>query len=125
VLQQWEWETILRWAAESPAPLKGDAPVNNRAPIVRISALDSHVDTTLHLSLTLEDPDGAASVGIVKVGPFTLKMDRPGAFIADVDTSAWPEGSLPVDVVLCDGWTKANYSLGPVTVMHAQIPSSD
>jgi len=124
-LEPWQWETILRWAAESPAPLKGDAPVDNRAPLVRISELDSHVDRTLHLSVNLEDPDGSASVGIVKIGSFILKMDRPGAFIADVDTSTWPEGALPVDVVLCDGWTKANYSLGPVTVAHVQSPAND
>jgi hypothetical protein len=124
-LEPWQWETILRWAAESPAPLKGDAPVANRAPIVRISALDTHVDKTLHLSLNLEDPDGSASVGIVKIGSFTLRMERPGAFIADVDTSSWLEGSLPVDVVLCDGWTKANYSIGPVTVAHMPAPDND
>ena len=124
-LEPWQWETILRWTAERPTPLKGDAPVDNRAPVVRISELDSHVDRTLHLSLNLEDPDGSASVGIVKIGSFTLKMNRPGAFIADVDTSSWPEGALSVDVVLCDGWAKANYSFGPVTVAHTQAPSID
>jgi hypothetical protein len=117
-LERWEWETILRWAAESPAPLKGDVPIDNRAPVVRILQLDSHVDKSLHVSLVLEDPDGAAAVGIVTIGSFVLKMDRPGAFIADVDASSWPEGPMAVDAVLCDGWTKATYSLGPVTVAH-------
>jgi len=121
-LEQWEWETILRWAAESPTPLKGDAPIDNRAPVVRVLELDNHVDKILHLSLVLEDPDGSAAVGIITIGSFVLKMDRPGAFVADVDASPWPEGPMALDAVLCDGWTRANYSLGPVMVSHLPMP---
>ena len=29
------------------------------------------------------------------------------------------------DAVLCDGWTKVNYSLGPVTVAHMRSPPND
>ena len=89
---------------------------------MRILELDNHVDKTLHLSLVLEDPDGSAAVGIIKLGSFVLKMDRPGAFLADVDTSSWPEGPMAIDAELCDGWTKANYSLGPLMVSHLPKP---
>ena len=101
-------------------PKRGDPPVDNRPPVLRITKLDTRVDKAMSVALTLEDPDGHAAVGVVTVGPFTLKMDRPGAFTATVSTADWPEGDLPVDVVLCDGWTKANYSLGPITVSHEQ-----
>ena len=124
-LAEWEWQTILRWTAgapdagaDEPVPEKGPAPLQNRAPVVSLSRLNRTADKRVSLSANLEDPDGHSAVGVLTIGTFTLRMDRPGIFAADIDTSKWLEGDTPVQAVVCDGWTTASYNLGTIAITH-------
>ena len=116
-LEEWEWQTILRWTG---AHEKGPAPTGNRPPIVRMGDFVSSADKRLPISVTLSDPDGQAAVGVLTVGNFKLKMDRPGAFSGTIDTSTWDEHDFVIQATVCDGWDQASYTLGTVTVLHEE-----
>jgi hypothetical protein len=114
-LGDWEWRTLLRWTDN---PSRGLAPTSNHPPVVQIRAETLFADKRWSIWAIVEDPDGEAAVGLLTVGDFQLKMDRPGAFIIDIDTSRWPAGEVPVHAVACDGWTNVDYALGTITVQH-------
>jgi len=113
-LADWEWQTILRW---TDLPEKGTRP-ENQAPVLRIASLSRSVDRALSYSVIVEDPEGQSAVGVLTIGSFKLKMNRPGAFAGAIDTSSWPEGEAAVQAVVCDGWTNAAYTLGTIVISH-------
>ena len=117
-LPDWEWQTILRWS-NTQHPIKGPIPAGNRLPVLSVRDLASSADTRLRFSAVLEDPDGESAVGIITIGDVKLKLDRPGSFTFDLDTSIWTEGDLPVGATVCDGWDKATYGYGSISVAHA------
>jgi hypothetical protein len=114
-LADWEWQTLLNWTAD---PVKGSYPPDNRPPTLHLTTDTRVVDQRLNLSAVLEDPDGQSAIGVLTVGDYTLKMDRPGAFTATVDTSNWPAGDAAIAATVCDGWSRARYDLGGVSVLH-------
>ena len=114
-LAEWEWQTILGWTGTHE---KGPPPIGNRPPVVHLAETALTVDKRLVISVVLDDPDGQSAVGVLSVGDFKLKMDRPGAFSVTVDTSEWDDGDLSVQATVCDGWGNASYALGTVTVLH-------
>jgi hypothetical protein len=116
-LADWEWQTLLRWTAH---PEKGAIPEGNRPPTCRITNATRIVDAELDLGVVVEDPDGESAIGILTIGDTRITLDRPGAFLAAIDTSAWAEGEVPVSVALCDGWNSATYGLGSFTIQHHQ-----
>jgi hypothetical protein len=106
-LADWQRETLIRWASAADPP-RG------------LSAASATADQRLTFTAVIDDPDGEPVVGILKVGDLRLKMDRPGSFAADLDTSAWPAGTQPISAVLCDGWSNVAYPLGNVEIKHAR-----
>jgi hypothetical protein len=115
-LADWERKTLLRWA-EQPFPTRGLPPAGNGRPHISLRA-PRFANGKLPIHVVVEDPDGEAVVGVVKVGSVTLRMDRAGAFSATVDTSEWPEGRYPINAVVCDGWGSSALRLGVVDVLH-------
>jgi hypothetical protein len=117
LLQDWERETIVRWAMQ---PAKGAPPATNRPPTIDIAHVPVTADQRLTFTAVLDDPDADPIVGVIEaMGADTLfAMNRAGAFTVDLDTSAWPAGARRLSAVLCDGWTKATYDLGSVTIEH-------
>lgn len=113
-LADWEWQTILPW---TDLPQKGTRP-ENQAPVLRIASLSRTADKALDYSVIVEDPEGQSAVGVLTIGSFRLKMNRPGAFAGAIDTSSWPEGEAAVQAVVCDGWTNAAYTLGTIVITH-------
>ncbi|HEX3697658.1 MAG TPA: hypothetical protein VH374_19960 [Polyangia bacterium] len=116
-LADWERETITRWAS-APDPPKGVPNRDDRRPEIQLSAPAAIVDKRLAFTAVIDDPDGESVVGILKIGDMTLLMDRPGSFAADIDTSAWANGTRPISAVLCDGWSNFSYHLGNVEIKH-------
>lgn len=114
-LEDWEWQTILGWTGPHP---KGLPPVGNRPPAVHLTETGLTVDKQLTMSIVLDDPDGQSAVGVLTVGDFKLKMDRPGAFAVTIDTSEWEDGEIAIQATVCDGWDKTSYGLGAITVSH-------
>ena len=101
-LADWEWQTLLRWTVD---PRKGAYPEGNRPPTIRLTADTRQVDSRFTFSALLEDPDGQSAIGVLTIGASTLKLDRPGAFSAILDTSGWPPGDVPIAATVCDGWS--------------------
>ncbi len=114
-LADWEWKTILRW---TQAPAKGAAPPGNRPPTVRLVNSAPSADKRWTLSAVVEDPDGESAIGMLTIGDFKFNLDRPGAFVSEIDTSQWPAGDVSVQAIVCDGWTSATYTLGSIAVAH-------
>jgi hypothetical protein len=114
-LPDWQITTLDRWIT---APVKGPAPAANRAPTISTSQLPATADRTFSFTAVLDDPDGDPVIGVIEVAGLAFLMNRPGSFAVAFDSSAWPTGTLRPVAVLCDGWTKATYDLGPVQVKH-------
>lgn len=112
-LEEREWRTIQNWL-ETGIP-RGEAPLGNRAPEVKFSAVPGPTPHTLDVSIVVTDPDWDPTVGVLKIGDITLRMERGGAFSERLDTAKWPEGPLPVSAAVCDGWASARFALGTVT----------
>jgi hypothetical protein len=117
LLQDWERETLVRWTMQ---PAKGAPPANNHAPTITIAHVPVSVDQRLNFTAVLDDADADPVIGVVKVtGASTaFAMNRAGAFSVDLDASTWPAGTERLSAVLCDGWTKATFDLGPITIKH-------
>ena len=104
-----------RWATQ---PAKGAPPAGNRPPTIDIAHVPVSADQRLDFTAVLVDPDGEPVVGVIEIGGAVFAMDRSGAFSVDFDSSKWPAGAQRLSAVLCDGWTKATYDLGSVTITH-------
>ena len=114
-LQDWQRDTLLAWAKN---PIKGSPPADNHAPSLRVPKLPAKVDRNLGFTAVVEDADGHPVVGILRVANVVLRLDRPGSFAVNIDSSAWPEGTQRMRVTLCDGWTQSEFDLGDVAVKH-------
>jgi hypothetical protein len=106
-------QTLRRWGEQ---PLRGEMPWNNQLPVMRLRRFPHAAAAQLSFVAILEDADGQAVVGVLKIGEHVYKMDRAGAFEMSIDVSAWPAGSYPVSAVLCDGWINASYDFAPLEV---------
>jgi len=118
-LPDWQLQTIERWVT---SPVKGPSPSGNRAPTIMTSGLPAAADGTLSFTATLADPDGDPVIGVIEVAGFAFLMNRPGSFAVSFDTHDWPAGSQRPTAVVCDGWTKATYDLGPLLIQHSVAP---
>jgi hypothetical protein len=117
-LTDWQRETIVRWASE-PDPLKGEPQRDNHRPDIQLGGDSSVANARLAFTAVISDPDNESVVGVLKIGDVSLKMDRPGAFAATLDTSAWPAGLYPISATICDGWDSVTYDrLGNVQIRH-------
>jgi hypothetical protein len=114
-LADWETQTIERWAK---APVKGLPPVGNRLPTITTNNLPNVANGTFSFTALVDDPDGDPVVGVVEVAGFAFLMNRPGSFAVTFDASTWPAGTVRPTAVLCDGWAKATYDLGPIQISH-------
>lgn len=114
-LPDWQLTTLDRWIT---SPVKGPAPTDNHAPTISTSQLPASADHDFAFTAVLDDQDGDPVIGVIEVAGFAFLMNRPGSFAVDFDSSAWPAGTLRPVAVLCDGWTKATYDLGPVQIKH-------
>jgi hypothetical protein len=90
-LADWERETLVRWA-DLQAP-RGMPRSNNRPPQMKLDTRQADRMITVHATVT--DPDGESAVGVLKLGPQVLMMDRAGSFAATVDAKAWADGKYP------------------------------
>jgi hypothetical protein len=117
-LHDWEWQTIQAWVNDG-AP-RGELPPSNRPPRFRLYHDSGPADATLDITAVIEDPDGDPVVGVLMFGDDHLKMNRAGAFSETLDTSSWAAGDRAITAVLCDGWSNVTYSVGMLTVDHAQ-----
>lgn len=118
-LAEWEWTTILRWAADPQRGVKGRGAKINHPPTLTINGTGETADKVLDVTVVVADADGDPVVGVLKIGDEVLKMDRSGSFSARLDTAAWPAGQRPVSAVLCDGWSNVTQELGVVEIKHA------
>jgi hypothetical protein len=114
-LHGWERDTLVRWATQ---PIKGSPPAGNHPPTIQVVGLPVTAGNRLHFTALLSDPDGDEVVGVVKVADEMFAMSRSGTFVADLDTSNWPTGTLRLSAVVCDGWSNVTYDLGPVDIKH-------
>lgn len=117
-LAEWEWQTIQTWLRDG-AP-KGAMPTGNLPPRITLTLTPGVANDRLAVDALVEDQDGDAAVGLVRIGDFTLNVDRTGTFSTVVNTSAWPTGERPVSAVLCDGWSSTTIPFGTVTITHPQ-----
>jgi hypothetical protein len=108
--------TIMRWTAN---PIRGDKPASNRPPQISVEGTSVVVDDTMDINLIVSDPEGDPVVGLIKVGDQVLRrMDRSGAFHERFDTSAWPEGTVGLTALVCDGWSLVSADLLEISVQH-------
>jgi hypothetical protein len=114
-LADWEKQTLERWVK---APTKGPPPAGNHLPTIRTSRLPEVANGTFSFTAIVDDPDGDPVLGVIEVAGAAFLMNRPGSFAVSFDASAWPAGAVRPTAVLCDGWTKATYDLGPVQIKH-------
>jgi hypothetical protein len=113
-LQDWERETITRWADQ---PIKGPPPLGNRRPRLAVNHLDStSARGQLSFIATLDDPDADSVIGIVRLGDRVFKMDHAGTFAVKLDLGGMPTGVQRLAAVLCDGWGSLDIDLGPILV---------
>ena len=111
-----EWLTILRWTAN---PIRGDKPPSNQAPRISVQGTSSIVNETMEVNLVVSDPEGDPVVGVIKVGDqIVRRMDRSGAFFERLDTSDWPEGTVGLTALLCDGWSLVSADLLEISIHH-------
>jgi hypothetical protein len=113
VLEDWERETIQRWADQ---PIKGPLPAGNHRPRISVNRLPASAKGELAFIATIDDPDADSVVGVLELGPLTFKMDHPGTFAVRFDLADMPVGPQPLSAVLCDGWGSAAYDLGPIQI---------
>jgi hypothetical protein len=115
-LENWETLTLQRWADQ---PDKGAPHRDNTRPDIHLTAPSAIVDKTLSFNAVIDDPDGDPAIGVLNIGDLVFKMDHPGAFFANIDTSTWPNGTRPISATVCDGWQWFTYSnLGNVEIKH-------
>jgi hypothetical protein len=110
-LADWQRETLVRWA-DLQAPL--GVPRANHPPRIKLDTRQADRSITVHA--TVSDPDGESVVGVLKLGPQVLNMDRAGSFAATIDARAWADGKYPISAVLCDGWAMSQHTLGDVQI---------
>ena len=114
VLQEWERETLLRWADQ---PVKGPPPMGNHRPSIRVNQLESaSAKGQLSFIATIGDPDADSVIGIIQIGDRVFKMDHPGTFAVKLDLTGMATGIQRLSAVLCDGWGNAAFDLGPILV---------
>lgn len=114
-LADWERETIVRWVDQQAA--RGKPREDNHPPTLQVQTARSPASPDqLDLRAVLQDPDGQAVLGLLRVGGTELKMDRSGSFSTRVDISRWETGAHPVSAVLCDGWTQSRPALPAIQV---------
>ena len=114
-LAEWEWQTLARWA---DAPGRGPTPRTNGVPRMQVKRFPITAHRSLSFVAIIDDPDGESVVGVIQAGDVVFKMDRPGSFAVEMDTSAWEEGSVEVKTILCDGWNNVTYTIGRVEIRH-------
>lgn len=114
-LEDWQRETLLRWAKN---PVKGPPPPDNRPPYLRVQKLPSQADRLLSFTAVADDPEGESVVGVIRAGNAVFRMDRPGSFAVQIDSSSWPDGNHRITASLCDGWTQTQFDLGQVLIKH-------
>lgn len=108
-----ERDALERWSAK---PERGSAPAHNLPPTLQVQGFPTAVDRSLAFTAVLSDPDADAAIGIIRVNDAAgnelafLHMNRTGSFAVSFDASTWPAGAVTLDVVVCDGWTKAEYN---------------
>ena len=113
VLQDWQRETIQRWA---DAPVKGPPPPGNRRPRIRVNRLPAAAATQVTFVATLEDPDNDSVIGVIQLGDQIVKLDHPGTFAIRFGVTGMAAGVHRLNAVLCDGWGSVGYDLGPIRV---------
>jgi hypothetical protein len=114
VLQDWERETLARWADQ---PVKGPPPTGNRRPRIDVNRLDpSAAKGQLSFIATVDDPDADSVIGVVQVGDRVFKMDHAGTFSVKLDLTGMPAGAQRLSAVLCDGWGNTAIDLGPIQI---------
>jgi hypothetical protein len=116
-LPDWEREALVRWAAQ---PIKGPPPAGDRAPTITVARLPFTADARLAFTAIVDDPEGEPVIGAIALGDLRFLMNRSGSFAVDFDTTGWPPGAQRLTAVLCDGWQRVTYDLGPVQIAHAQ-----
>ncbi len=115
-LSDWERETLVRWSQE---PVLGTPSRENRRPQIKVVGdLECTVGDTLDFTVVVDDPDDEPVVGLLSLGPETIKLDGPGSFHVRVDTAGWETGRYPGVASLCDGWDQACYTLPEIVVIH-------
>ncbi len=112
-LYDWQRQTLQKWTVQ---PVKGPPRADNQWPIIEVFGLPAGVTRRLRFTALLSDPDGDPVIGVIKVPGALFLMNRAGAFDVDLDARSWPAGTQQLSAVLCDGWTKASYELGPIDV---------
>ncbi|MBC8133441.1 MAG: hypothetical protein H7X95_10715 [Deltaproteobacteria bacterium] len=114
-LEEWQWQTILRWADKPQRGVRGS---DNTPPSILVNQLSAKADKFMDVAVSLEDRDGDPVIGVLTIGDQSFKMDRSGSFNTRADTSTWEPGDRKVGVVLCDGLSSVSYMLGTVNVTH-------
>jgi hypothetical protein len=112
-LAEWQQDILQRWVAQ---PVKGAAPPGNRPPTIDVGQLPAEVKDRLTFSAVISDPDGLSAVGVIRIADVLFAMNRSGSFKVDIDTSAWPAGTMRLSAVLCDGWSSSTVDLGPLRI---------
>jgi hypothetical protein len=114
-LPDWERDALERYATQ---PVKGTPPADNLPPTLELYGYPATADKSLAFTAVLSDPNDDAALGVIEVNGLWFHMNRTGSFSVNYDSSSWPTGPQPVHVVLCDGWTKAEYELSTVQITH-------
>jgi hypothetical protein len=112
-LQDWQRETIQRWA---DAPVKGPPPPGNRRPRIRVNRLPTAASGQLSFLATIEDPDNDSVIAVLQFEDLIVKLDHPGTFAVGFDLAGMAPGSHRLSAVLCDGWGNIGYDLGPIRI---------
>jgi len=114
-LEDWQRDTLLAW---SKNPVKGPPPADNHPPFMKVQKLPTQADQLVAFTAVVDDADGHAVVGVVRVGNTIFRMDRPGSFAVKMDSSGWAEGTQRISATLCDGWVQSNFDLGDLQISH-------
>jgi hypothetical protein len=114
VLQDWERETISRWA---DAPIKGPPSPDNRRPTIVVNHLPSSAKNQVSFVATTDDPDNDSVIGVITLDNMVFRMTHAGSFTVQFDLSGMTAGTYRINTVLCDGWGSREIDLGPIDVL--------